>query len=38
VHVLLRQIHNRGNHTINQELLKSGLHADIFVILAESSR
>jgi len=36
VHALLRQIHNRGNHTINQELLKSGLRTETFVILAES--
>lgn len=35
MHSLPRQIHNRGNHTINQELLKSGLHAERFVILAE---
>ena len=35
---LPRQIHNRGKHTINQEFLKSGLHVEMSVILAESWR
>jgi hypothetical protein len=38
VHALPRQIHNRGKHTINQELLISGLHGGMLVILAESWR
>ena len=38
IRALLRQIHNRGRHTINPELLISGLRAGMSVILGESWR
>ncbi len=38
IRALLRQIHNRGKHTINPELLISGLRAGMSVILGESWR
>jgi hypothetical protein len=38
IRALLRQIHNRVKHTINPELLISGLRVGMFVILGESWR
>jgi hypothetical protein len=36
VHALLRQIFDRGKHTINLQLLISGIQAEMVVILAEN--
>src|ERR1019366_3740 len=38
LHALPRQIHNRGKHTINQELLISGVHLHMRVIFGKSWR